>query len=181
MTIHAHPASSPTWTVRPAAPDDAAVLATLIETHREEGHLLPRGETEIRAHAAEFVVAEVDGVVRACAALVPLSKRMAEVRSLVVAPELRHHGVAGRLVDELRTRAEELGFSSLLAIAHDPRLFMRHGFSIVPLEWLPEKIARDCHDCPLFRQCGQYAMLRPLDVRRPGPSPLRLHPTAAVA
>jgi hypothetical protein len=37
------------------------------------------------------------------------------------------------------------------------------GFSIVPHLWLPEKIFTDCVKCPLFRQCGQYAMLLPLD------------------
>ena len=33
------------------------------------------------------------------------------------------------------------------------------GFSIVPHLWLPEKIFTDCVKCPLFRQCGQYAMV----------------------
>ena len=39
---------------------------------------------------------------------------------------------------------------------------MRQNFSIVPHLWLPEKIATDCVSCPLFRQCGQYAMVMPL-------------------
>ena len=34
------------------------------------------------------------------------------------------------------------------------------GFSIVPHVWLPEKIVTDCHTCPLFRRCGQYAVVR---------------------
>jgi hypothetical protein len=29
----------------------------------------------------------------------------------------------------------------------------------VPHTWVPEKIAHDCAGCPLFRACGQYAML----------------------
>jgi hypothetical protein len=37
------------------------------------------------------------------------------------------------------------------------------GFSIVPHLWLPEKIFTDCVKCPQFRQCGQYAMIVPLD------------------
>ncbi len=36
---------------------------------------------------------------------------------------------------------------------------MRLGFSIVPHTWVPEKIARDCYSCPLFRNCGQYAVV----------------------
>ena len=41
---------------------------------------------------------------------------------------------------------------------------MRLGFSIVPHTWVPEKIAHDCHSCPLFRNCGQYAIV--LDLAR---------------
>jgi hypothetical protein len=33
----------------------------------------------------------------------------------------------------------------------------------VPHLWIPEKIFIDCVKCPLFRQCGQYAMVLPLD------------------
>jgi N-acetylglutamate synthase-like GNAT family acetyltransferase len=39
---------------------------------------------------------------------------------------------------------------------------LRHDFSIVPHVWLPEKIVTDCHACPHFRQCGQYAVIREL-------------------
>jgi amino-acid N-acetyltransferase len=183
MTIHPHPAVAGVPVVlRTATPDDAAALNALINTHREEGHLLPRQEDEIRARASRFVVAEADGVVKACAELVPLSPRMAEVRSLVVSGDLRHHGVATRLVDELEARATAEGFQSLLALAHDPRLFIRHNFSIVPHEWLSEKIARDCSSCALFRQCGQHAMLLPLTAGRDeGAAPVRLRHAAAVA
>ena len=40
---------------------------------------------------------------------------------------------------------------------------MRRGFSIVPHTWVPEKIAHDCIACPLFRNCGQYAIVLDLD------------------
>jgi N-acetylglutamate synthase-like GNAT family acetyltransferase len=33
------------------------------------------------------------------------------------------------------------------------------GFSIVPHTWLPEKLAANCRACPLFRQCGQFALI----------------------
>lgn len=182
MTVHTYPASAdPILHYRSACAGDAAALHALINAHREEGHLLPRQMDEIRARASRFVVAEADGVISACAELVPLSGRMAEVRSLVVAPEVRRHGVATHLVDELRDRARSEGYQSLLAMAHDPRFFVRHNFSIVPHEWLSEKIARDCGECPLFRQCGQHAMLLPLLPARPDSASIRLPRTAAVA
>ena len=47
---------------------------------------------------------------------------------------------------------------------HAPGYFIHMGFSIVPHLWLAEKVFADCVKCPQFRQCGQYAMVVPLDV-----------------
>jgi len=148
--------------IRPATAADADALHALINAHRSEGHLLPREPGEIARHADRFVVCEVDGVVKACGALAPLSKRVAEVRSLVVAREFRRVGLAARLVGELRARARAAGFETLCAFTHDAGFFVRQNFSIVPHDWFPEKITADCLGCPLFRRCGQYAMVFPL-------------------
>src|SRR2546430_7723712 len=48
--------------------------------------------------------------------------------------------------------------------SHAPAYFIHMGFSIVPHLWLAEKIFTDCVKCPQFRQCGQYAMVVPLDM-----------------
>jgi amino-acid N-acetyltransferase len=182
MTIHPHPAVGDIAVeYRNGTAADAAAIHALIGAHREEGHLLPRQLEEIGARAARFVVADVDGEIKACAELVPLSGRLAEVRSLVVSPDLRRHGVASRLVDELAAKAKAQGFQSLLALAHDPRFFVRHNFSIVPHEWLTEKIAHDCAACSLFRQCGQQAMLLPLTPTRQTGSSAPRRRDAAVA
>jgi N-acetylglutamate synthase-like GNAT family acetyltransferase len=68
------------------------------------------------------------------------------------------------MVDELSRQARRGGYTRICAFAHDPAFFVRLGFSIVPHTWVPEKIAHDCHSCPLFRNCGQYAVV--LDVHR---------------
>jgi amino-acid N-acetyltransferase len=63
----------------------------------------------------------------------------------------------------LATRARRDGYLKLCAFAHEPAFFVRRGFSIVPHTWVPEKIAHDCNTCPLFRNCGQYAIVLDLD------------------
>ena len=68
------------------------------------------------------------------------------------------------MVEELGRRARREGVARVCAFAHDARFFVRMGFSIVPHTWVPEKIAHDCHSCPLFRNCGQYAIV--LDLER---------------
>jgi len=137
---------------------DAEALFALIHEHQAEGHLLPRNLEEIRRRASGFVVSEVAGVLQACVELAPLSDSVAEVRSLVVSGIARGQGVATRLLARLRRRAVENGYDTLAAFTHDPRFFVRQNFSMVPHHRVPEKIARDCAACPLFRRCGQHAM-----------------------
>jgi N-acetylglutamate synthase-like GNAT family acetyltransferase len=148
--------------LRTASATDAAAIHALIVEHLAEGRLLPRDRDEIAMHAHRFVLAIRDGRVMACAELAPLSRRVAEVRSLVVHRTARGLRVGSELVNELVDRATTGGFEKLCAFTHAPSFFVRRDFSIVPHVWLPEKIVADCHTCPHFRQCGQYAVIRAL-------------------
>lgn len=148
--------------LRTATAADARAIHVLIVDHLEEGHLLPRELDEITVRADRFVVAVHGRRVIACAELAPLSRTVAEVRSLVVGREARRLGLGKRIVDELLARAAVAGFHKLCAFTHSPGYFVHMGFSIVPHVWLPEKILTDCHACPHFRNCGQYAVERTL-------------------
>ena len=159
-------------TLRTAVADDAGAVHELIDKYLSEGHLLPRALGEILVHVDRFVVAVHDDEVVAFAELAPLSRSVAEVRSMVVSRQARSLGVGRRIVDELIRRAAAAGFDKLCAFTHSPGYFVHLGFSIVPHAWLPEKIVTDCHACSQFRQCGQYAVVRPLDRPRHGCVPL---------
>lgn len=148
--------------LREACTEDSTSIHALIVEHQAEGRLLPRELVEIGAHAHRFVVAEHDGLVVACAELAPLSRSVAEIRSLVVNADARSLGVGTQMLDELIARAVAAGFEKVCAFSHAPSFFVQRGFSIVPHVWLPEKIVTDCHRCPLFRRCGQYALVQPL-------------------
>ena len=191
-----------TVTFRQATAADAPAVNRLIADNLESGHLLPRTIDEILEHASRFIVAERDGAVIACAELAPLSKTVAEVRSLVVDEQVRGNHIGPRLVTELASAGAARGFATLCAFTHQPSHFVKLGFSIVPHMWVPEKIAHDCTACPLFRRCGQYAVTLPLrqgvhvgpeqpaaliyggrtvGARRPNVERLHLHPSGAFA
>jgi amino-acid N-acetyltransferase len=167
--------------IRQATPEDAAAMYALISAHQHEGHLLPRGLDELSRRSTRCVVCEIGGDLVACAELAPLSATVAEVRSLVVSQEIRRVGLAARLVGELRTRASAAGFETLCAFTHDARVFVRQGFSIVPHVWVPEKITTDCLACPLFRKCGQFAMVLSLQAEARCVAPERRIQPARVA
>ena len=148
--------------VRTASDADVDAIYQLVSTHMVEGRLLPRTREEIAARIARFVVAVANGQVVGCADLAPLSRRVAEVRSLVVVGGARSFGIGRRLVQEIEQRALASNFESLSAFTHTPGFFVQLGFSIVPHTWVPEKIEADCRTCAQFRHCGQYAVMLPL-------------------
>jgi len=158
-------------TVKRAGAVHAHVLHALITANLEEGHLLPRTLEELTVHAERFTIVMRGKKVVGCAELAPLSAQVAEVRSLAVDARERAKGIGAMLVDELRRRAHEDGYDKLSAFTHAPGYFSHMGFSIVPHLWVPEKVFTDCVKCPMFRRCGQYAMVAPLDTATEQPQP----------
>jgi amino-acid N-acetyltransferase len=155
--------------LRSASEADAAMLHAIIAAHLEEGHLLPRTLSELTVHADRFIVAVRGRRILGCAELAPLSPHVAEVRSLAVDGRERGSGIGTMLVEELRRRARREGYEKLCAFTHTPAYFIHMGFSIVPHLWLTEKVFTDCVKCPLFRRCGQYAMVVPLETAADAP------------
>jgi amino-acid N-acetyltransferase len=152
--------------IRAACESDVNSIHRLVSEHLSEGRLLPRSRDEIAHRIARFFVAVDHGRVVGCADLAPLSRRVAEVRSLVVDNGARSCGIGRQLVRELERRALVSGFQSVTAFTHVPAYFVQLGFSIVPHTWVPEKIEADCRTCSQFRHCGQYAVMLPL-IRTP--------------
>jgi amino-acid N-acetyltransferase len=148
--------------LRTGTAEDAASIHGLVSANLNTGHLLPRSLDDVREHASRFIVAieqeQDEAVVIGCAELAPLSAPVAEVRSLVVDEARRGRRTGMLLVNAIADRARALGYVTLCAFTHQPSHFVRLGFSIVPHQWLPEKIAHDCAGCSQFRQCGQYAV-----------------------
>jgi amino-acid N-acetyltransferase len=138
---------------------DVPAIARLINANLAAGHLLPRSTEDLTRRAERFLVVTDGDDVVGCAELAPLSRAVAEVRSLVVDERCRGRGLGSRLVEELQRWARRDGFSTLCAFTHHPSHFIRLGFSMVPHHWLPEKLSTDCYACPKFRACGQYAMV----------------------
>jgi len=148
--------------LRQATPDDARAIHELITRHRDEGRLLPRHLGEIAVHTSRFVVAVDEGEVVGCVDLAPLSRTVAEIRSLVVDEGARSSGIGRQLIDAVVSRAKTAGFERVCAFTHAPSYFVQLGFSIVPHDWLPEKISANCATCTQFRTCGQWAVMLPL-------------------
>ena len=152
--------------IRPAGRPDAAAISRLVTANVGLGHLLPRTPEEIGRHVSRFLVATLNGTVIGCGELAPLSKRLSEVRSLVVTTGSRGAGIGTAVLAALVAGARRQGVPRLCAFTHLPHPFVAIGFSIVPHTWLPEKIMTDCE---WFRRCEQYAVVIELGWGQSGP------------
>ena len=85
------------------------------------------------------------------------------MRSLAVDKDARGGRVGVMIVDELRRRARREGFEKLCAFTHAPVISSAWASRSCRTCGCSEKIFTDCVKCPHFRQCGQYAMVVPLD------------------
>ena len=114
--------------VRPARQEDAPQLERFIGPFVSQRKLLPRTTDELDDLIADGFVAERDGQIVGFAALEIYSKKLAEVRSLAVAPEQQGHGIGQRLVQACYDRACERNILEVMAITSAEDFFRKCGF-----------------------------------------------------
>lgn len=148
--------------VRKARLRDAELVCDLVNSFSSDGTLLRRSLAEICENIRDFTVAETEeGTFLGCGALHLYGPHLAEVRSIVVAPHAKGHGAGGRLLFALLDEAEEHGIGCVCLFTRIPDFFTRYGF--VPVDdraALPDKIYKDCQNCPRIHACDEVAMAR---------------------
>nr|WP_309123342.1 N-acetyltransferase [Paenibacillus sp.] len=148
---------------RKATVDDVDFLYELIQGYAESGIMLPRTKEMLREQADTFVVAEIDGRIVGCGALLRLGADLVEVRSLGLDPEYKGQGIGRKIVEQLELQARELGVPKLMALTYEVAFFERNGFTVVNKEIFPEKVWRDCIHCKKQHNCDEIAVLKRLD------------------
>lgn len=109
--------------------------------------------------AENFVLAEVDGQIRGCAALVNSGshgKEFLEIHSIAAHPNFRGKSIGTRLVRDLLAIIEESA-CDLYVRTTVPQFFEKLGFEKIENS---EKLLlwEDCKECEHFEKCMQYAM-----------------------
>lgn len=85
---------------------------------------------------------------------------LAEVRSLIVAPQFRRRGIARAIVNELLDEAKFYGLRSVFTLTYQKEFFERLGFTEIPKDELPaQKIWADCIKCKKFPVCNEIALI----------------------
>ena len=114
--------------IRKAAPADIPALETFIAPFVDDGKLLPRTFDELEELMDNFFIAEYDGRIVGCAALEIYSRKLAEIRSLAVAPETQGMGVGRMLVEACVAVAKGRNVLEVMAITSSDKFFQACGF-----------------------------------------------------
>jgi amino-acid N-acetyltransferase len=114
--------------VRPARGTDVHGMSQLIQPQIEQHVLLPRTIDELALLLENYVVADDHGRIVGCAALEIYSSKLAELRSLVVAPEYRGQGLGKRLVEAVLEAARSEEILEVMAITASEDFFRSCGF-----------------------------------------------------
>lgn len=102
---------------------------------------------------------EIDGRVVGCGALVPLTDKLVEVRSLAVDESQHGNGLGSTLVLKLVELARDRGYGQLCALTLRPNFFIRLGFEQVDRWTISPKVWQACIYCPKFHRCDEVAVL----------------------
>lgn len=143
---------------RSATLPDAITIEQLVQIHAADGTLLPRTLGEICENIRNFIVVEHDGEILGCGALHLYGMHLAEIRSITVANRAKGRGAGRVLVNALLKEAERQSVTCVCLFTRIPDFFGQLGFLTVDKEALPDKMHKDCLQCPRLHACDETAM-----------------------
>ncbi len=138
---------------------DAGAICKLINYYAERGRMLHRSMESIYASLREFQVAKADGKVVGCVAADVFWSDLAEIKSLAVSPEHQGMGIGAALVKAAIKDVRRLGINRIFALTYERGFFEKMGFKVIRRDSLPEKVWRECINCPKADHCDEIAMM----------------------
>ena len=144
-----------------AKPADIARMQSLVAGEVARGIILPRSDDEVATNIRSYTLAiNENGELLGYCALHIQSPKLAEVRSLIVAPNARRKGVGKELVNALLNEASVLGLKQVFTLTYQREFFESLGFKEIDKKNLPaQKIWSDCIKCKHFPNCDEIALI----------------------
>lgn len=145
--------------IRKAKISDVEDIHKLINHYAAEGQMLARARTTLYEGIREFSVVEIDEKVVAAGSLHVLWSDLAEIRALAVEPEYVRSGLGKTLVETFLKEAKELELPRVFSLTYKPEFFAKCGFTLIDKEDLPQKVWKECVNCPQFPNCEESAVI----------------------
>jgi amino-acid N-acetyltransferase len=126
--------------IRPLRSSEIPDVLHLMEPFVRHDILVRRSANDIQEKKDDYVVLEIDGSIRACAALHNWGEGQAEIAALASDPVFSEMGLGGRIVDYLVEKARESGFKRVFVLTTRTQdWFEAHGFAESGVETLPPR------------------------------------------
>ncbi len=140
---------------------DIEQMQMLIAQEVKDGVILNRSEDEVATNIRSYILAKDKDKVVGYTALHIHSKRLAEIRSLVVSEDYRGQGIGESLVKFTLNEAKTLDVKEdVLVLTYLPQFFEKLLFTEINKELIPEhKIWADCIKCIHFPVCNEVALV----------------------
>jgi amino-acid N-acetyltransferase len=140
---------------------DIPAMQELVVQEVKDGIILNRSEDEVATNIRSYVIAKYNNKIVGYTALHIHSKRLAEIRSLIVNESFRGQKVGQKMVEFTLQEAKALGDEEdVLVLTYLPEFFKKLGFNEIEKELIPEhKIWTDCIKCIHFPICNEVALV----------------------
>ena len=147
--------------LKKATLSDIPAMQAMVTSEVKDGIILNRTEDEVATNIRSYVLAKEGDRLVGYTALHVHSKRLAEIRSLIVDEHYRGQKVGQRMVHFALDEAKRLGVEEdVLVLTYLPQFFQKLGFVEINKEEIPEhKIWADCIKCIHFPICNEIALV----------------------
>ena len=139
---------------------DIDSMQELVRDDVQSGVILYRSDDEVATNIRSYTLVKDSGVLVGYGALHIHTKKLAEVRSLIIDSRYRGKGLGKKLVKELLKEAKELEVKEVFTLTYEKSFFEKLGFYEIEKESLPEqKIWADCIKCKHFPVCNEVSLI----------------------
>ena len=140
---------------------DIPAMQALVAPEVKDGIILNRTEDEVATNIRSYVLAKDGDKLVGYMALHIHSRRLAEIRSLIVDEAYRGQNVGQRMVQFTLDEAKNIGVEEdVLVLTYLPQFFLKLNFKEIDKEVIPEhKIWADCIKCIHFPICNEVALV----------------------
>ncbi|MBO6218576.1 MAG: amino-acid N-acetyltransferase [Treponema sp.] len=120
--------------------EDISAVLSLMRPFVSKEILLPRSEQQMESEYNDFIVYELDGAVRACAALHIYDRTQAEIAALAVDETCAHIGIGPKMIEYLIEKAKTVSIESVFILTTQTAdWFEKQGFVADSIDTLPER------------------------------------------
>ena len=126
--------------IRAMRREDISGVLSVMRPFIKKEILLPRTEKQLEAEYNSYIVYELDGAIRACAALHIYDRKQAEIAAVAVDEACSHIGIGPKMIQYLIEKAKTINLESVFIMTTQTAdWFEKQGFVPNDISTLPEE------------------------------------------